>query len=99
MNDLFIKFPDIEIIFENKILTLFGYKYMVSNAKAELAQIINNNTAFHLSSMMQQMKVATEIQWQYLSYSNEWKSFSVFLNSLIESNFLKKESSVIFIFK
>lgn len=68
---------------------------MVVNAKAELARIVNNNTAVHLSSMMQKMKVATEFQWQYLGDSNEWKSFSVFLNSLIESNYLKKESSVL----
>lgn len=77
-------------------MSLFGFKNTISCAKSELALAINNKITGHFSSLIEKMKVSTDIQWQYLSDSNEWKNFSVYINSFIETSYLKKEPQVIF---
>ncbi|CAF0802138.1 unnamed protein product [Brachionus calyciflorus] len=90
------KYPDIEVIYENKSLTLVGLKSEVLSAKVELSQIINKLVANQYSKMVEQVKISKDIQWQFEIQANSWRNFSVFLNSLIESSHLKKESKVTF---
>ncbi len=59
-----------------------------------MTNLIAEKVKKHFSKMENQIRLYKDIQWEYQLESDKWKPFSLFVNSLIETAYLKKELTV-----
>ena len=87
------KYTDCELSFQNKTISLHGYKDDVQNAKTEILILLNDKVINENIAYKGQLQICKNIQWLY-EQENEWKPFPLYLNSIIENAHEKKISSV-----
>ncbi len=58
--------------------------------------MINNALETQKNELKFQIRITRDVQWQYDTNKDDWKSFSFYVNSLIESRYSRKESHVIY---
>jgi hypothetical protein len=88
------QFKNCEIVVRNSKLTLHGSKQEVVNAKLKAVSMLNDILEGQKSELQFQIRITRDVQWQYEANKDEWKSFSFYINSLIESRYSRKESHV-----
>ena len=87
-------FQDCDITYKDKNLFLHGYKDEVEKAKHEFVLIVNHVLKNLLVKYGEQIHSSKEIQWQYETDEKIWKSFSVYINDLIETSYENSEANV-----
>ena len=88
------KFKNCEIYCENTKLTFYGYKEDVLSAKIEATLFINDKIIKNNSEFEKKLNVSKDIQWLYEHQKDDWRPFSLLINSSIESAYLNKNSHV-----
>ena len=97
--NLLKKFKSCYITVANNKIEIKGLKEDVLDVKHQIIDFTHKamkNTYLNIESHLQ---LTADIKWQYEWKSGEWKDFSLFNNSLIESAYVKKEKMTMFINK
>lgn len=77
---------DCQIVLKNRVIELFGPTNSVLEAKSILHEQITKVNSARISRIQQNLRISKDIQWQY-KVGEVWKSFPVYLNSLIEADY------------
>jgi len=75
-------------------LEFFGLKEDVLKAKLEVMTSINRIIFEDYSKFKHNMTISKNVQWQFEKAANQWENFSIYLNSLIETEYAKSKSHV-----
>lgn len=85
---------DCEITYKDDKITFHGSKSDILKAKIETTTLISELLRKNYTEMEEHLKISKDVQWQYEHSTDKWKNFPVYLNSLIESKYIKDESIV-----
>ena len=83
-----------EVNFQNGNLTIFGFKEEVLKAKNDVNSFLVDKMLKKNSEIEEKMNVCKDVQWLFEIKKDDWKSFPLYVNSIIETAFLKKLSHV-----
>lgn len=72
---------------KNKSIELFGTTNSVLEAKSRAHEQITKLNSARIARIQENLRISKNIQWQYQVGSGAWKSFSVYLNSFIETQY------------
>ena len=84
------KFTNCDISYSNKKINFFGLKEEIADAKVMILKAQVN----HYTSLETQLRLSKNVQWRYELKPSEWVDFSLYINSVIESDFSQKKSNV-----
>lgn len=91
------EFSNVEITVINNQINLYGPKDEILNAKLKITSLIAEKIKSHFSKTEENIRLSKNIEWKFEFQTDKWKSFSLYINSQIESAFNKKEKFVKFL--
>ena len=71
---------------KDNTIEFYGLKEEIQDAKFKITIFFNKKIKNDFQEYQKQVEVAKNIQWKYELAKNDWKDFSYFLNSFIESS-------------
>ena len=87
-------FENCEFSLENGKLFIYGFNEEILKAKNEVNSFLVEKMLKKNSEIEEKLNLCNTAQWLYEHKKDDWKPFPLYINSLIESGYLKNQQIV-----